>query len=518
MSTSNSSPTLSVACPACGERLAVHAETIGKRAKCRQCGKVFRLVGEKNPSADAPAVGPNPDPPLAPKPKPQPTTVTFPCELCETRITASIADVGKSTKCPDCGRRNLIPAPTIAAAPKVPAAMGGDQYGLWGVDAAPDDVSARTPMLHPVECGLCQTLMYATDAQVGKKLKCPDCGTLTLAHARAPVKARGPVIVPDGDEYQLDEATAPIARPAYVPLEQRGVKWKREDQRDAEGEDAEGAETRGATGASGGESGEGPRRVVDPRLKGDHYSGGRPRMPRVPLVQGVWRMLLTGEVFARWLALSAVLTVAGWFLSWVASAMSANVFLAIPMFAAGCACFGFWLIIALPVMLAIVTESSEGNDRLHDPPNWMSFEFAQAFFVAIAAAVSMVPAGLTLKIPTVWPQEGHVALAAAVWLACFPIAQLSNLEQSSAFAVFSPRLASSVFRCPGPWLLFYLESLLLAAMAVAAGLAIFAGPASLLLLLPWLAVAALLIYMRLLGRLAWWLAETMPAPDERKAG
>jgi hypothetical protein len=37
-------------------------------------------------------------------------------------------------------------------------------------------------------------------------------------------------------------------------------------------------------------------------------------------------------------------------------------------------------------------------------------------------------------------------------------------------------------------------------------------------LLPWIAVGTLLIYMRLLGRLAWWLAETMPAAVEAQAG
>jgi hypothetical protein len=187
------------------------------------------------------------------------------------------------------------------------------------------------------------------------------------------------------------------------------------------------------------------------------------------------------------------------------------------MFANGCVAMGFWLVTALPAGLAIVTESSEGNDQLHDPPNLISFEFGQAFFVAIAAAVSVFPAWLTFKIPTTWPWEAHFALAAAVWLACFPITMLSNLEQSSAFAVFSPRLASSVFRCPGPWLLFYLESLLLAAMAGAAAAAIIAGPPTLMFALPWVGVAALLIYMRLLGRLAWWLAETMPEPADGNA-
>ena len=32
--------------------------------------------------------------------------------------------------------------------------------------------------------------------------------------------------------------------------------------------------------------------------------------------------------------------------------------------------------------------------------------------------------------------------------------------------------------------------------------------------IPWLAVALLLLYMRLIGRLGWWIADTMPAPPE----
>jgi hypothetical protein len=228
-------------------------------------------------------------------------------------------------------------------------------------------------------------------------------------------------------------------------------------------------------------------------------------------------MIFTGEVIGRWMALSVVLTGAAWCLAFVLSAMTAGMlgaFQALPMFAAGCVCFGFWLISALPVGLAIVTESSEGNDRLHDPPNWMSFGFAETFFVVIAALVSAFPAWLTFKIPTNWPLEAHLALAAAVWLICFPVVLLSNLEQSSPFAVFSPRLVASVFRCAGPWLLFYVESLLLAAAVGATAGAMLAGPPWLQFALPWLAVGAMLIYMRLLGRLAWWLAETMPAVEE----
>ena len=48
------------------------------------------------------------------------------------------------------------------------------------------------------------------------------------------MKPRGPVIVPDGDEYQLDEASAPTPRPVYVPMERRGVKWERGEEVEGE--------------------------------------------------------------------------------------------------------------------------------------------------------------------------------------------------------------------------------------------------------------------------------------------
>ncbi|HEX6963526.1 MAG TPA: hypothetical protein VF175_16785, partial [Lacipirellula sp.] len=215
-----------------------------------------------------------------------------------------------------------------------------------------------------------------------------------------------------------------------------------------------------------------------------------------------------------WGLLSITLMIAGWFLSWVASAMGSMVFMAIPMFAIGCVFMGLWLLTALPLCLAIVTESSEGADELHNPPSWISMDFAEAFFVVIAGAVSAIPAWLTLKATGTLPLEAQEAIAAGTWMIFFPIVLLSNLEQSSAFAVFSPRLLSSLVRCAGPWLLFYLESAMLAAVAGAAILGISQGPWWLVYSGPWVTVTTLLVYMRLIGRLAWWLAESMPAAVE----
>jgi hypothetical protein len=393
--------------------------------------------------------------------------------------------------------------------------MKGEPLGVWGVDEAPtsEEITRRAPALHPVVCELCQTLMYATDAQVGTKLKCPDCGSLTLARAREVAKPRE-VLVPDGEEYELDEASAPAPRPAYRPIglsdAELGVLGAAPATRSVAaggiGEER-GGESSGSSEASGAH-----RRVVDPRLKGD-AEHERPRMPRAPLVQGVGRMLFTTEVVARWGVLSLVLVVAGWFLSWVFSAMSAMVFMAIPMFAVGCVFFALWLLMAMPLALVIVTESSEGNDRLHDPPTWLSMDFAEAFFVVVAAAVSAFPAWLTLKVTGELPEEARAAIVAGTWLLLFPIVLLSNLEQSSAAAVFSPRLLASLGRCAGAWLLFYIESALLAGVTLAGMELMARGPAWLLYLLPFTFVGWLLAYMRLIGRLAWWLAERMPARE-----
>ena len=148
-----SSP-LVVACPTCGERLGVRAADIGKRGKCRKCGAVFRIAGKGGAVEAAKPQAAQSDGGAKTEAPPQPTTVTFPCSLCQTRITAAVANVGKAVKCPDCGRRNVIPPPTPVAAPKTPAAMSGEQFDLWGVDEAPnpEELAARTPTLHPVVC------------------------------------------------------------------------------------------------------------------------------------------------------------------------------------------------------------------------------------------------------------------------------------------------------------------------------------------------------------------------------
>jgi hypothetical protein len=397
-------------------------------------------------------------------------------------------------KCPDCGRANVIPKPSTPKPRQQPAAFEGEQIGLWEADARTWEPGFATgAALFPVECRLCQTLMYATEEQIGHELKCPDCGALTMARRSAPKKPTGPLPVVLGEEYDLDPASAPEPRPMVVPIAIR----------DAEMHEHVRATTVGPDG----------RLIVQ---KKEEYK--RPERPAVPLIQGVWRMLVTEEVIARGLLISIMFGVAGWAifdaLSTPGNAGLAS-FSAIMVIVFGMAMMLLWFTFAAPMFVAIVAESADGHDRLHEPPSWSPFElFGDGLYLLTTIALAGMPGMLVWTLRAPLPVEGLVAVGVGIALLIFPVAMLGALLESSPLGVLSPRLMSTLVRRPGPWLLFYIESALLAAAAGAAAWGLMrAGPAG-GFGLPVVAMGAALLYMRLLGRLGWWLSDVMPGDEE----
>jgi hypothetical protein len=198
-------------------------------------------------------------------------------------------------------------------------------------------------------------------------------------------------------------------------------------------------------------------------------------------------------------------------------AMGNQALFMLPLFAGGCMLAGIWLMSATPFFLAIITESSDGNDELYDPPGWLSFDVAEAGFLLISAAISAFPAWLATKAGATLPIEERLAVGGGVWMLVFPFVVLSALEQGSAFAIVSPRLATSLFRCFVPWATFYIASMALAAGAAKLAEYLFTrGSFASLLPIPWLIVALIIVYMRMIGRLGWWIADAMPPPAEVK--
>jgi DNA-directed RNA polymerase subunit M/transcription elongation factor TFIIS len=504
-----------VRCPGCGERLGVRPADEGKKARCGKCGLVFVIEGAEKRKAENGKPEDAAEPKAADEnvPRPQfdddlPASVTFACSLCDTRITAASRNAGKKVKCPDCGRVNVIPAPEKPKAKKAPAAMSGEQIELQGADARTwEDQQTTAPppavVLHPVECKLCATLMYATDEQIGRELKCPDCGTLTVAKRSAPkTKPKLPELV--GKEYELDPASKPTKRYVPVPVAVRDAEMH--------------AHVRATTVGPDG-------RLI---VKKEEMLG-RPVMPKIPLVTGVWRMLVTQEVIARWIMMSILFGGAGWLVSsslLTPLSGAATAIGGIFQMLMGAAVLIMWLTFAGPTFLTIVGESADGHDKFHDAPFWSPLEWmGECVQVAVAigaaglvgtgigwgAMAAFAAAGVTL------PREAVAVIAAVGPVLVFPLALLGTFLENATLGVVSPRLLSTLVKCPGPWLLFYVESALLVAAAMGAcyGLARTESPLG-FAALPLIIMGAATVYMRLAGRLAWWISEATAVEEDEE--
>jgi hypothetical protein len=179
------------------------------------------------------------------------------------------------------------------------------------------------------------------------------------------------------------------------------------------------------------------------------------------------------------------------------------------MLIAGVALGLLWFAALASTFFVIVTESSEGNDIIQNwpsknVPDWLP-EF---FYLLIAAAVSALPGWGLAHLA----QDNPLLIGlffATSGLLTFPIIVLSQLDIGSPFGIFSGRVLQSLFRCPLSWLTFYVETALLNAACSAIGYVVVTRALINPIWFTPVFVGAALLYARLLGRLAWQLAETM---------
>jgi DNA-directed RNA polymerase subunit M/transcription elongation factor TFIIS len=496
---------ITVSCPGCGAGYEFPAAMAGRRGSCASCGTFFTVPNRSPAAAEKPAS-------LAPsrgtifddeQRESPPQYIPVECRVCQTRMYGSPDQVGHELKCPDCGARTKVPPPPTKKPKNIPAAMEGEQYELYEPDMQPlpSALKEAEPKFIAIKCRQCDTLMYATERQVGDIVTCPDCGKKHKVPAPPRPKPVPSVLASDAETPRLDPAAAPPERPPVIIPPRRKLDY--EEQQEAEYARAV----------------EESRRTGKP-MKID--SRGRPIMPRWPLVTGVWRMLLTEEIISRWILLSLVLGFAGQFLGEALLTPLQGMAEAIKLIftVIGGVLAAAWLAMAAPLVVAIVGESSDGEDKLHQAPRLLAFDwFGELFSVVTAASLAGLCGLGTWHLARLVQLEPvlSAALVVMVVLIVLPVALLSTLLEGTPLGVLSPRLASSLGRCAGYWLLFYLQSFFLAAVVGGAGWIIWhalgARPGdetTLLWLLSPIAVAAVLIDMRLLGRLAWWLSARMP--------
>jgi hypothetical protein len=170
---------------------------------------------------------------------------------------------------------------------------------------------------------------------------------------------------------------------------------------------------------------------------------------------------------------------------------------------------GALVLFAAYCFLHVVQETAAGVDDIHWPNDPYQDKLPRAAYVAALIAVWLAPVGIVLKLSKGLAIGGSQLLtfflvaAAILWL-FFPISLLSSTSASSPVIILRPTILRFLARRFRETAIFYFVSAVLIAGSLGLyylayvrgwGIAYFVGPP--------LAAASVLIYARLVGRLAW---------------
>jgi DNA-directed RNA polymerase subunit RPC12/RpoP len=470
--------------------------------------------------------------------------IQFRCSNCTQPLAARTSQAGMKKRCPSC--QTMLVVPTVAeAAERVARATQTGEYTDRSVD--PD---APPQTFITVICRLCHTRMYATEAEVGQEMVCPDCGTKTVVPP-----PQTPTEIDDPDEIaarRQDEYTVlGVEQPALTNREVYGVHIAVNcpvcHTRMLAGEDQVGREivcpdcSQVVTVPPPPPPMEKPTYDIDPT---DQYDVGQPieppkyesllpkrgptdeedeweeddereeRPPLPPAPPGLFTRGLSGFLFEtgvwpRWLSMSLGAMVVA-FMVWVAvkgaSGGAPTQVLAVVSGGLASVLALIWLVPSSAVLLAILQNAAGGAERIEDWPDGTFLDWVfDVFYVINSGAVAFI-AGLCVA--EIFPFVGaaRYLFVAPVALLLFPILLLSLVEQGTPWNPISPNVWTSLYRGAGAWLRFFLLSGILVTCVVGGCiLALYFVPLARYIVVPFL-VAGMMVYFRLLGRLGWYVS------------
>src|SRR4051812_17203145 len=117
----------------------------------------------------------------------QSETTVVACPGCGSRLSVPKSMIGKRARCAGCSMAFTIPAPANKSALK------------------PKEAAAAVPEHVGFDCRVCNTRLFARTEDVGGKLKCPDCGALTVIPPPPPPKPKNMPAALEGEQYELWE-------------------------------------------------------------------------------------------------------------------------------------------------------------------------------------------------------------------------------------------------------------------------------------------------------------------------
>lgn len=500
---------VSVICPLCQTRMYAAADQVGQEITCPDCGTRTKVPAPA-PARDAPATGPaaiaaddeyplyqGEGQPTLDRQEVYQTYIPVVCGLCQTRMLATVDQVGQEMICPDCGTASTVPPPADQV-PSEPilAPNPNEQYSVgqwdWWEATAPKPAPRKEIL---AVCPLCHARLEVSAELAGRRIKCRDCGS--------PFEIRSPDAAPPppnpleeiGDEYALAAVPeAPKLKAPIFPEAEPEELWR--DER--------------------------PEAFPPAREAEEEAEAEPEEPPRWPFVSGVfgfpfysssvpyWASLSAGAILAAAVAHQAILL-----------ANSGPLGLVVSMILGGVAAVAgiAWTIAASAIGLSILQDTSEGCDAVTNWPQGQIFDWIAEFLFIFNSIALAVLIGLGLRSLFQAGPWLSTAIVAATVYAAFPVFLVSMLESGTPLKPFSAPIWRSVVTVGWAWGVFYLETGLIVLVVVV--------PAVLLTLathpivgVPAIAaiVAALMIYFRLLGRLIWYCAQQLPEEEEPEEG
>ncbi len=492
-------PHVTVICPVCSTLIRAAESQVGRQVTCPDCDTPVAVT----PRAEVEKKSTPPVPveeyalcddaewlALRSRPADQ-TYVPVTCPVCETFMQVPQDQVGHEIECPDCRQPMVVPPPPETDRQMSTAAEDPGEYALREEgDGPPAGVPAAEQTDFPIHCPLCDTLMYVGRDQVGRQTVCRDCQTEFVVPRPPAPKRKLDLQARSGDVYGVGEA---IDVPEFKPVIQTSPRRSRP----------------GLPSAADGL----------PRAQWPHTHPP----PRWTFFSGVFGFPAYRNSWPRCVGLSLGLIVPlllGQIAFELAISSSALWVFAATMLCAMTGVLGLiWAVVAFGSFLSVLRDTADGYHQIENWPEPVFLDWiGEFFFLTNSLAVSVLP-GLAIRGALEFA-EGPAWLSGlsvpASLLLVFPVSLLAMLETNSALNPFSLPVWRSLLSRWWAWGLFYIETTVLIASVAALTMlaAIYVPVVGLALAAPFL-VAVLMVYFRLLGRLAWRCGEGAD-PDKRK--
>lgn len=479
---------------------------------------------------------------------PNDASINFVCPQCLKRLRTPANLAGTKGRCPCCQKPLKVPLHSRSGGQ-------GEEYPLH----QDSDSLLIEEACVLVVCPVCHARMHPAESEIGKKVTCPDCGTVTVVTPPAQQPAKKPRHIADtvGDyalanEVVRDARTVPAAEQNYVPVicpvchtrmlataDQVGSRLtcpdcgspavvppmpaprKKIDVMEAAGG---GYELSGYDEAKPQATAPQPALYPDstdepPEIERWAPRRERPVLPARPFLDGTFSFPFSASVYPRTIQLT-VFSIA---FSAIGCAAAALFLSRNPAALFVCAMFGgfaavlvlIWFLVLSASVLTVLNETAAGADAIEDWPDAVFLDWmGDSLWIFCALCMSVTPgAAVSWLLEMVGIPCGMAILPASMFL-CFPFVLLSMLEHNWIFGIISLPVWRTLFVATSGWLRFYLTSaLLLAITSVFDTIAAHINPIAGFFIISVTQSAAWLIYFRLLGRLAWYCSDKMAKAD-----